>query len=64
MTTLDPDAGHLILINTFDVEPGRAEELLELLSHATEDVMRHQPGFISANLHLSKDGAHVANYVQ
>ena len=27
MTTLDPKAGYVILINTFTVEPSKAEEL-------------------------------------
>lgn len=64
MTNLDPDAGYFVLINTFTVDPARAEELLELLSRATETVMRQRPGFVSANLHLSADRRHVANYAQ
>lgn len=64
MTTLDPAAGHLTLINTFDVESDRAEELLAVLSRATEETIRHRPGFVSANLHLSTDRRHVANYEQ
>ncbi|KFE63747.1 VOC family protein [Hyalangium minutum] len=63
-TSLDPSAGHLTLINTFTVEPDRADELLKLLSRATEETMRHLPGFISANLHLSGDRRHIANYAQ
>jgi quinol monooxygenase YgiN len=64
MTTLDPAAGHLVLINTFVVEPSRAEELLAVHSRATEDGMRQMPGFLSANLHISQDRCHVANYAQ
>ncbi|WP_235624107.1 antibiotic biosynthesis monooxygenase family protein [Mycolicibacterium goodii] len=48
----------------FTVEPERSRELVELLSRATEDVMRHVPGFISANIHLSVDGTRVTNYAQ
>ena len=64
MTTLDPGANHLVLINTFTVHPTRADELVELLASATEEVMRHLPGFISANLHVSLDHRHVVNYAQ
>ena len=64
MTTLDPSAGYLVLINTFAVEPSRAEELIAVLSHATEAGMRQRPGFVSANLHISHDKRHVANYAQ
>ncbi|MBA3844477.1 MAG: antibiotic biosynthesis monooxygenase, partial [Actinobacteria bacterium] len=30
----------------------------------TEETMRHLPGFVSANLHLSRDRRYVANYAQ
>ncbi len=63
-TTLDSSAGYVVLINTFIVEPDQAEELLANLSAATESGMRHLPGFVSANLHLSQDKTHVANYAQ
>lgn len=64
MTTLDPSVGHLVLINTFSVEPSRAEELLKILSQATDEGIRHMPGFVSANLHVSHDKRHVTNYAQ
>jgi quinol monooxygenase YgiN len=64
VTTLDPTAGYLILINTFAVEPSRSEELISVLSRATEVGMRHRPGFVSANIHISHDKRHVANYAQ
>jgi quinol monooxygenase YgiN len=64
MTTLDPADGYLVLINTFTVEPSRADELLAVLSRATEEIMRQRPGFVSANLHVSRDRRHVANYAQ
>lgn len=64
MTTLNATDGHLTLINTFTVDPGRADELLEALSRASQDTFVHQPGFVSANLHLSLDRTHVANYAQ
>lgn len=64
MTTLDPLANHVILINTFTVDPDRADELLAVLSGATEARMRYVLGFVSANLHVSRDKRHVANYVQ
>ncbi len=61
---LDPSDGYLTLINTFDVAPEKAEALLKVLSAATEEVMRHLPGFVSANLHMSLDRRHIANYAQ
>ncbi len=64
MTNLDPAAGYVVLINTFTVEPSRAEELLGALSQATKNGMRQKSGFVSANLHVSQDKRHVTNYAQ
>ena len=64
MTKLDPDQDLVVLINTFTVAPEKADELLALLNEATEEVMRHLPGFISANLHMGADKTRIANYAQ
>ncbi len=64
ISKLDPNAGYYTLINTFIVEPDKAEELISVLSHATAHAMNAQPGFISANLHISADKKRVANYGQ
>lgn len=64
MTILDPAAHHLVLINTFTVDPSKCDALLEVLTEATNDVMRYMPGFVSANLHVSADQRHIANYAQ
>jgi quinol monooxygenase YgiN len=52
------------LINVFTVEPQNQAKLVEMLNEATEKTMRHQPGFVSANIHESLDGARVVNYAQ
>ena len=62
--TLDPNGGYLTFINTFAVEPENAERLLQALKNATQEIFRHQPGFISANLHISRDRRRVLNYAQ
>ena len=64
LTTLDPDAGHVTVINTYAVAPERAEALLDLLARATEETLRHVPGFVSANLHVNLDRTEVVNYAQ
>lgn len=63
MTTLDPDDHYVTLINTFQVKPEKAEELLDLLHHASQ-AMSTIPGFVTANLHVSEDGKRVVNYAQ
>ncbi len=64
MATISTNKPVLTLINTFTVKPGRQQELIDLLNRATEEVMKHLPGFISANMHRSLDGTKVANYAQ
>jgi heme-degrading monooxygenase HmoA len=64
MTLISPAVPGIVLINVFTVQPGGQPPLIAHLSEATETVMRRQPGFISANLHRSLDGARVANYAQ
>src|ERR1700683_53246 len=64
MSTTTAHADHAPLITVFAVQPERARELADLLTAATEDVMQHIDGFISANIHLSTDGNRVVHYAQ
>lgn len=52
------------LINVFTVDPANQQKLIDVLTEATEQTMRHLPGFVSANIHRSLDGKRVANYAQ
>lgn len=54
----------LTLINVFTVEPLRQQELIDLLTQATESSVCHAPGFISARLHRGLDGTKVTMYAQ
>ncbi len=63
-TTIATDAQLTTLINVFTVRPDRQRALVEALTRATDEVMRHVPGFISANIHASDDGTRVINYAQ
>ena len=63
MTVVSKDRG-VVFLNVFTVEPGAADELIAHLGRANEAVVCRLPGFISANLHRSKDGTRVANYAQ
>ena len=64
-TVIRPGDRPVTLINIFEVNDESAQqELVDLLGEATEQVMRHRPGFISANLHTSLDGTRVVNYAQ
>jgi quinol monooxygenase YgiN len=61
---ISPENNVVTLINVFTVAPEHQERLIDLLDRATEEVMRHLPGFVSANLHKSLDGTRVVNYAQ
>lgn len=63
-TTIQSDANVVTLINVFDVPPERQREVVDALVEATEQIMRHRPGFVSANIHASDDGRRVINYAQ
>ena len=64
MTTIVEHGPHATLINVFTVEPAKAAELAEFLGDVTQTVMRHVPGFVSANIHVSSDRTRVVNYAQ
>jgi heme-degrading monooxygenase HmoA len=63
-TTIEAKSGLTTFINVFVVEPGRQQELVDSLATTVDDVLRHVPGFVSANIHASSDGTRVVNYAQ
>ncbi len=62
MTTISKENKFITLINVFTVDPAKQQQLVNLLTQATESSVRHIPGFISASLDRSLDGAKVAMY--
>ncbi|MEV0171126.1 antibiotic biosynthesis monooxygenase family protein [Streptomyces sp. NPDC050803] len=52
------------VINVFDVEPAKQEELVAVLNEGLDKVFRHRPGFVSAHILAAKDGSRVVNYAQ
>lgn len=64
VSTIDPARPVVTLINVYDVDPAKQEELVRFLAEATDKVMRNLPGFVSVNIHRSLDGSRVVNYAQ
>ena len=65
ITTISEAKECVTLINTcFTAGSQDQDEVVKLLIDTGEEVMRHQPGFISANIHQSYDGSAITNYVQ
>lgn len=54
----------LVVISTFTVPPGKQRELLDLLHANAEEVLRHQPGFVTADLLATPDGTTVVNHAR
>jgi len=50
-------------ITTVKLTPDNQDEILRLMVERAR-FMATQPGFVSVNLHRSKDGGHIVNYVQ
>jgi quinol monooxygenase YgiN len=65
-TVISVTAGtdQVTLVNVFDVDPARQDDLVAALDRATAEVFTSLPGFVSANLHASLDGKRVVNYAQ
>jgi quinol monooxygenase YgiN len=64
VTNISTRGNIVTIINVFTVEPAKQEALVTLLTRATDETVRHMPGFISANIHRSVDGVRVTNYAQ
>ena len=64
LTTLDVNSGYATTMNTYNVTPERVEEVLEYLIRSANSVVRHQPGFVSFNFHISADRTQIVNYGQ
>ena len=64
MTTITKENKFLTLINVFTVEPANQQQLVDLLTKATNDSVRMIDGFISSSLHRSVDGTKVTMYAQ
>jgi len=64
MATIEKGRELMTLVNVFTVSRDKQAELADLLVRATEETMRHLPGFISASIHRSVDGTKVINYAE
>jgi len=51
-------------INVFAVDPENQQTLVAVLKEGTEALMSKRAGYISASIHVSKDGRRVINYSQ
>lgn len=64
MTTIVVGSQVVTSITFFTVEPENQQQLVELVVRAVQEVVRKQPGFLSANIHRSLDQTQVVSYSQ
>lgn len=64
MTQIAKEFQGQTVICTFDVTPGSAHDVLDALNAAYDQVIRHQPGYISAAVHLNDAQTRIATYSQ
>lgn len=64
MTQITEDFRGQTVITTFEMTPGTCADLLDELRAAYSEFIRHQPGFISAGLHVNDAQTRIANYSQ
>ncbi|HTH33860.1 MAG TPA: antibiotic biosynthesis monooxygenase family protein [Xanthobacteraceae bacterium] len=63
MSEISEGNGICTQITTVKLDPDHQDEILKLMVERAR-FMAKQPGFVSVNLHRSKDGSHIVNYVQ
>lgn len=61
---ISPGFAGQTVITTFEMTPATAQDLMDKLHAAYADVIRHQPGFISAALHMNDAMTRICNYSQ
>ncbi|MBH8554206.1 antibiotic biosynthesis monooxygenase [Nostocaceae cyanobacterium CENA357] len=63
MATIATKNEVITVIIIFSVKPEQQQELIDAIAEFVE-IVKQQPGFVSANIHKSIDGLKVANYAQ
>ena len=64
MPEIAPDFHGQTVITTFEMTPATAHDLMEKLQAAYDQVIRHQPGFLAAGLHMNDAMTRICNYSQ
>jgi antibiotic biosynthesis monooxygenase (ABM) superfamily enzyme len=63
MPTIETNRGVVTQINVFKVRPENQQALVSLLIESANAV-KEIPGWMSASIHVSRDGGQVVNYAQ
>jgi heme-degrading monooxygenase HmoA len=64
MTRIAESFAGQTVICTFEVTPGSAHDVLEAITAAYDEVISHQPGYVSGAVHLNDAHTRIATYSQ
>ena len=64
MTHISVTSKVVTFITVYEVAPVDQQHLIDLITKAYEQTIRHQPGFVEAHTHRSSDGVRVVTYAQ
>jgi quinol monooxygenase YgiN len=64
MSHITKERDILTLVITLEVKPENCDALRDLITRETMEFVRHQPGFVSANLHRNAESTRLVNYGQ
>lgn len=62
MLELHEDFHGQTVICTFDVTPGSAQDVLDLLTRAYDEVVSHRPGYLGGAIHLNDAQTRICTY--
>ena len=64
MTNISATNKVVTFITVYEVAPADQQHLIDLITTAYQQTIRHLPGFIEAHTHRSSDGVRVVSYAQ
>ena len=64
MPEITREFGGQTVITTFETSPATAQELMDRLKSAYDEVISRQPGFLGAALHMNDAMTRICNYSQ
>ncbi|PTX00397.1 antibiotic biosynthesis monooxygenase family protein [Pararhodobacter aggregans] len=59
---ITPDFDGQTVVTTFEMTPGTCSDVLEHLTDAYEQVIRHQPGFLGGAIHVNDAQTRISTY--
>ncbi len=59
---ITPEFDGQTVVSTLEMTPGTCSDVLEMLTEAYEQVIRHQPGFLGGAIHVNDAQTRISTY--